>query len=102
MTIKQIIEWLQRFPAELETTGSFRQPHSYRGNYEDLGVDASSLVPSTVGAQVELFSSCVGRAFRGYKGGSFVMTLDTDVYAAIEGNEGEPLRTHDLALTLFS
>jgi len=65
----------------------FCDPHSYRGYYEQLAFEPCEDV--TVGEMQHAAQNAVGAVYEGYKGGMFTMTLDTDVWIAPYGREGE-------------
>lgn len=64
---------------------------SYRGYYEDLAIE-----PNETGVNVvEFITTCEkanGGTFHGYKGGDFVMNLETPVFVAYYGSAGSPLK----------
>lgn len=63
--------------------------HSYRGYYDELAFSLGDDV--TVGEMLAVARSCVGKTFRGWKGGDFKMTEDTDCWIAEDGCSGESL-----------
>ncbi len=65
-------------------------PHSYRGYYSDL-----SLSPSGKGVTVAAFlrdcTAANGHTFEGYKGGDYMMTESTPLWAAFYGDTGRAI-----------
>jgi len=97
MTLREAIEALEQFPADAPTSRSFTRPHSYRGDYESLAIERSSL-PTTMGCHVMMLRDCVGSCFSGWKGGEFWMHDDTNVYIASVGSSdgAEPMTMESL------
>lgn len=97
MTLREIIEELEKFPPRTLTRHSFTRPHSYRGDYESLAVERSS-VSATIGDHIRMLRNCVGSYFSGWKGGEFWMHDDTSVYIASTGSSdgAEPMTMESL------
>ena len=57
-----------------------RRPKSYRGRYEELSFDINKKSQTTIDATLTLLRGCEGKKFTGYKGGRFVMGLDTPIW----------------------
>lgn len=80
MTLGKLIETLEAMP-EGAQVANLRNPHSYRGYYEDLALEPSEgLRPAE-----ELLAECraaMGKAFHGYKGGEYVMGERTPVWVS--------------------
>lgn len=100
MKIREVIEYLRRFPSDFLLERSLGEFHSYRGDYHSLGVSYSS-APIYLADQIKMFEIASAATFDGYKGGQYSMTLDADVYLAFSGCEGVELRQHDIASWLF-
>lgn len=62
-----------------------RRLDSYRGFYDQLAVGYDTGTDKTVGQFLEECRACVGAAFEGYKGGSYVMSDKTCVWVANYG-----------------
>lgn len=90
MQIHEVIEVLSKLDPKKVLKKGLLNPHSYRGYYEELGVELSTK-PSTVGDVLDMFNSCLGGIFEGYKGGDYMMHNVTDVYIADYGHCGEEL-----------
>ena len=89
MTLGKLIVALEGMPADAKITG-LTNPYSYRGYYEDLAFEPRE---EKVKAEV-LLAECryaMGRAFKGYKGGNFVMGELTPVWVADYGCSGKKL-----------
>ena len=87
MNIKQLKTTLEKFSPDTILVNAPHKPHSYRGYYEQLSFERSG-EDATVGEFLALLESCIGKSFTGYKGGEFVMNLDTIVNIADYGNTG--------------
>lgn len=90
MTLGRLIEMLSAERADKVVYFGFTQPHSYRGVYEHLAFVPARSVAVTVGSLLEIARSALGQTFNGWKGGSFVMGADTEVYLASIGMTGQP------------
>lgn len=77
-------------PIQFSSGGSPSHPHSYRGYYSDLAFEKHS-GETTVGEFVDQVKSSVGKTFEGYKGGHFLMTDTTPLWAASYGSTGEAI-----------
>jgi len=60
--------------------------HSYRGYYEDLALDFDMGPPRSATLLIAECCLAIGKWFEGYKGGGYVATVDTAVWA---GHWGE-------------
>lgn len=73
------------FPTEID---------SWRGIYRELALnycmnpDMPKDLPLKVTKFLTLLKNAVGKSFEGYKGGSFIMNKDTQVWVANYGNAG--------------
>jgi hypothetical protein len=77
MKLKHVIEMLEKFPADRPVALGFGNPHSWRGSYDELAFEP--VENTTVGQMLEDAKSAVGATYEGWKGGEFLMTLDTPV-----------------------
>jgi hypothetical protein len=84
-----VISHLESLPADMVVEHGFGDPHSYRGYYEDLSFEP--IDNTTVGEMLAHARSAVGKTFTGYKGGDYVMDLDTDCWLAECGSTGIPI-----------
>lgn len=64
--------------------------HSYRGFYQDLGVEPCK-TEITVEQFLQELNNCLGKTYRGYRGGDYVMTKDCPVWEANWGSTGRVL-----------
>lgn len=86
MNLGELIERLENIPDDLVFPNGFGEPMSWRGVYAELAFNPENNV--TAGSMLENAKSAVGKTFTGYKGGDFMMTLDTDVHIASYGSYG--------------
>lgn len=77
MKLKHVIEMLEKFPSDRQVANGFGNPHSWRGSYDELAFEP--VENATVGRMLEDAKSAVGATYEGWKGGEFLMTLDTPV-----------------------
>lgn len=77
MKLGQLIALLEKFPESKVVSEGFHYPHSWRGSYDELAFEP--LDNTTVGEMLAAAKSAVGETYEGWKGGDFVMTLDTRV-----------------------
>lgn len=87
MLLKELIDILERCELS-KTVEGFGKPHSYRGYYCELAFEPMT---TTIQDMLEAALSADGESYTGYKGGSFVMDGDTEVYIAYEGSCGNPI-----------
>lgn len=91
LTLGKAIEAMEGFNKDavvaFSSGGHPSSPHSYRGYYSDLSFGPTD-GPVTVGRFLECLKNCMGRTFEGYKGGDFVMSDDTPLWAAEYGCTG--------------
>lgn len=84
MTLGNVLDFLSQQPAD--TITPFDRASSYRGFYEQLGLEPGS---STTGEMLTYLETEVqGQVLNGYKGGDFYMTSDTPVWFAYYGDTG--------------
>lgn len=89
MTLEELIKALEAEPKSKVVRNGFRNPHSYRGSYENLAFSPCEEV--CVGAMLAAARSAYGAAFTGYKGGTCIMGPYTPVYLAEWGQCGEEI-----------
>lgn len=89
MTLKELIERLEKEDANLIVPNGFNHPHSYRGYYVCLAFEPAE--NTSVGDMLDCAKKANGRIYLGWKGGDFKMDEDTDVYLAEEGHCGDEL-----------
>lgn len=85
-TLGNLIDEVVKLPDET-TFLEILNPHSYRGYYIDLAFESGE---GEISKQevLDLLTSCINKVFEGYKGGDFLMTLETPVWLANEGSCG--------------
>ncbi len=89
MNLGELIKILESQNPDTVLSEGFHKPHSYRGYYDELAFEPTTLVSIR-----EMLVSCkeaLGTTYEGWKGGMFTMTEYTDVYLAIEGQTGDEL-----------
>lgn len=59
--------------------------NSYRGFYDHLALSYQSEPAGSVDATISMLQSAVGQRFHGWKGGEYMMGLDTPVWVAQRG-----------------
>lgn len=78
-----IIARLEGEDRDLVLPVGFKNPHSFRGYYEQLAFKPTRNI--SVGDVLDAARSAVGRTFEGWKGGHFEMSESTDCWIAEEG-----------------
>jgi hypothetical protein len=99
MKLGKLIEVLGTLSPEKKLEQGLATPHSYRGYYDELAFEP--VRNTTVGEMLAAAESAVGEVYRGYKGGGFEMTEDTDVHIAFQGSTGDKLTTGILAAMVW-
>ena len=89
MTLREIIEILEKQPQDKVLPYGFANPHSYRGYYDQVGFEPARDIK--VADMLTAVKSAVGATFQGYKGGDFEMTEHTDCHLAWYGICGEEI-----------
>lgn len=89
LTLGGLIDGLKALPADLPVIFSHdgtspADPCSYRGYYHDLAF-ASADEPRSVGDVLSEASNALGKVFEGYKGGDYLMTERTPLWASEYG-----------------
>lgn len=87
MTLGKMILFLKNMPPEA-LIDTIINPHSYRGYYEDLAFERRDGKITALDA-LELCQSAMGKTFKGYKGGDFMMGESTPVWMAVRGKTGQ-------------
>ena len=88
-TLGELIERLEQLPEDMEIP--LGEPMSYRGYYCDLAFVPLSRTPSIVKDVLRTADCSVDTIFTGYKGGNFLMGLDTPVWIAHYGSCGRKI-----------
>lgn len=90
MTVRELISALSRKNPESSVTFGFDHCYptgvgSYRGYYEDLAITFKQFQGCTVKQLLEMLQNAVGSTVEGYKGGEYLISDDTVVWAANYG-----------------
>jgi len=97
-SLENLLELLRAADPRKVCPLGFRNPHSYRGYYEDLAFEPAENV--TVAEMTAAAESAVGATYEGYKGGSYTMGGYTTVWLAKYGETGETLGPQFVRLIL--
>ncbi len=99
LTLGDLVMRLNSVDRTKQLPVGFRNPHSYRGYYEDLGFELARDI--TVGEVLDAAESAVDAVFTAWKGGDYKMGRSTPVWlVAEEGRTGESLGAVLLELML--
>lgn len=83
MNLGELIAMLSDLDPSIRLREGFTYPDSYRGNYCDVAFEPAENV--TIGEMLEHAKSAVGKTFQGYKGGDYVMDVDSVCHIAEYG-----------------
>lgn len=95
LNLGQIINQLEKLPQQKTISFDFCRAipnkfNSFRGYYRDLAIQFTHDYESiTVEAFLNKAKECVGKEFTGYKGGEYVMSLESRVWVAEYGSSSE-------------
>jgi DNA repair photolyase len=89
MTLGELIDRLRKEDPNKIILAGFHDPHSYRGSYYDLAFEPTERIH--VSDMLQAAESAIGETYEGYKGGSYHMSSNTDVYLAYYGSTGDEL-----------
>ena len=89
ITLGKLIEFLETMDPNLIVKDGFGSPHSDRGSYAELAFEPAA--EAQIGTMLQYARSAVNESFEGYKGGVYVMTLDTPVYIGEWGCCGDSI-----------
>ena len=98
LTIEQALIILSLYDDELRIEEGFNRPHSYRGIYDELGVQPCT--NTTVSEMKNALHAAMKYSFSGWRGGDYSYYEDTPIWLAIEGISGVPLTESWLQTTL--
>ena len=87
MTLSELIDELKEYNPRMIIKNGFNNPHSYRGDYNELSFEPASYV--TVNDMLRCAIDVSDSTFGGWKGGDYIMRLDTTVHLAYEGTIGD-------------
>ena len=74
----------------LDTVDGFKNPHCYRGHYEDVAFEPAGEAMNVCDL-IAICNSAIGKTFFGRQGGSFEMDETTPVWIAERGSYGGKL-----------
>lgn len=94
MKLKNLIEMLEKFPADMRVSQGFGNPHSWRGVYAELAFEPVD--DTTVGEMLSEARSAVWATYTGWKGGEFLMGPETPVNIDYEGKWSDGAHDHRL------
>lgn len=83
MELRRMIEMLEAADPAMVVPNGFRNPHSYRGYYDDLAFEPAKNI--TVGEMLEAARSAEGATYQGWKGGDYTMHGYSDCWLSVEG-----------------
>lgn len=86
LTLGELIEALRALPPDFVLPFGLGEPDSYRGYYEDLAFAPAA--PQTVQQALVVACNSLDVEYHGYKGGTYRMTKDVDVWIATYGTCG--------------
>lgn len=98
MTLGDLIQALEAADPNRLCPLGFRNPHSYRGYYDELAFEPRRDV--LVSDMLSDARSAVGATYCGWKGGEYKMDLFTPVWLAVGGECGEAIGPILLAFIL--
>jgi len=89
MYLGRIIERLEKESQDKVIKNGFNNPHSYRGDYYELGVEPKE--NTSIKELLTCLKEALDSTYTGWKGGDFTMDRYVDVYIAYEGTCGDNL-----------
>lgn len=89
MVLKDLIDYLEKQDLDKIVPMGFANPHSYRGDYEQLAFEPKENI--AIGEMLQAAKSALGKTFDGWKGGKFNMGEYTTVNLAEQGCCGEEI-----------
>lgn len=89
MRLGELIEALEAAPPNHVVPHGFRNPHSYRGYYDQLAFEPCDNI--TVHDMLAEARSALSSTFTGWKGGEFAMDEHTECWLANHGCCGEEI-----------
>lgn len=91
MTLEDLIKYLEKLPKETMFSRGIKNPHSYRGYYDQLAFEPARAMSAA--DMLEVARSADGATFDGWKGGDFRMGSLTECWLAGEGHLGEEINS---------
>lgn len=99
MTLRELIETLERYPPDTPARLGFSEAHSHRGYYEQLAF--CPWAATTAGWMLQHAQKAMGSHYPGYRGGMYQMGPDTICHVAGYGDGyGTPI-DDDLILLML-
>lgn len=95
MVLDDLIELLEWFPRERVVLNGIGNPHSWRGDYNELAFEP--IGKTSVGDILDAATSAHGATFEGWKGGEYKMDGGTTIHIEHEGNYSD----NDTALKML-
>ncbi len=89
MTVGDLFLSLGLLPNSAILSQGLKNPHSYRGDYEQLAFEPCGEM--TVADVIEVIEEGLLDTHAGYKGGAYKMSEDSDVFVAFEGCTGSSM-----------
>lgn len=90
MSLDDLIAALMAADPNLVCPNGFKNPHSYRGYYDELAFEPAQNI--TVGEMLAAARSALGTTYQGWKGGDYTMEGWTTCWLSMEGqSSGETL-----------
>lgn len=86
MKLKDLIAYLSLKDELAPAVNGFGAPHSYRGWYDQVAFEPVAF--TTAGEMLEHAKSALNKEFTGWKGGTYLMTSESFVNIAMEGDCG--------------
>lgn len=87
MSLEEIIKAFESADQSYIPVMGFNNPHSYRGDYTDLGVEPA--YGASVGDMLRTLREALGSTYEGWKGGEYTMRVYSYVHIAAWGNVGD-------------
>ena len=91
-----LIDELEKLPKNKVVDDGFGEAMSWRGSYCELAFEPKK--KAKVSDMLTIAKNANGSSFEGYKGGEFVMNLNSEVYIASYGFNGEPINSANIKL----
>jgi len=98
LSLGELIEILQAQPQDIVLPFGFGCPDSYRGYYDAIMFRPELNI--TIAQMLTWAKSANGAFYSGYKGGEYLMSLETEIYLARWGETGGPITKEVLKVML--
>jgi len=80
MYIGELRDYLEQFPKDRVCKSAFKDPHSFRGYYDEAAVVPCKNEGITVGDMLNTIDRLLSETFVGYKGGDFNYTKHHEIH----------------------